>query len=417
MATELAKGQNTPLTAGRVVVTVQVALSTDVSALLVGAGGKVRSDADFVFYNQPTGPGVSLRPSAGGGAASIEIDVAAVPADIDKVRVVVSIDGSGQRFGQVQPPTVVLSDSAGTPLVSYGVSGLTTETIMIPLELYRRAGAWKVRAVGQGYAGGLADLITDHGVVVDGTPQPAATPPPPVAPVTAPPPVAPAMAPPPVAPAMAPPPPAPVMAPPPSAPPERGVGGPGGPVNLTKGERVSLRKRDGSGLTRVRMGLGWDPVRTRSLFGSREVEIDLDASAIMFADQQPVDVVFYNHARSKDGSILHTGDNRTGHGEGDDESIIVELGRVPAHVNTIVFVVTSYTGQTFAQVENAFCRLVDEMTGAELVRYTLSGGTACTATIMTKLYREGGAWKMAAIGEGAQGRTPLDLLPVVGSYL
>jgi stress response protein SCP2 len=180
---------------------------------------------------------------------------------------------------------------------------------------------------------------------------------------------------------------------------------------------VSLRKRDGSGLTLVRMGLGWDPVKTRSLFGSREVEIDLDASALMFADRQPVDVVFYNHQRSKDGSILHTGDNRTGHGDGDDESIIVDLGRVPAHVTAVVFVVTSYTGQTFAQVENAFCRLVDETTGAELVRYTLSGGAPCTATVMTKLFRDGSTWKMAAIGEGAQGRTPLDLVGVVGPLL
>lgn len=153
------------------------------------------------------------------------------------------------------------------------------------------------------------------------------------------------------------------------------------------------------------------------MFGRREAEIDLDASAIMFADRQPVDVVFYNHPQSKDGSIQHTGDNRTGHGDGDDESIIVDLTRVSAHVTTIVFVVTSYTGSTFAQVENAFCRLVDERTSAELVRYTLSGGTPCTATVMTKVYRDGTAWKMAAIGEGAQGRTPLDLVPMLGSYL
>ncbi|MBN1174120.1 MAG: TerD family protein [Micromonosporaceae bacterium] len=285
---------------------------------------------------------------------------------------------------------------------------------MIALEVYRRAGAWKVRAVGQGYAGGLAELITDHGVVVDGAPS---------APVAAPPPgpaQRPAAPPPGPAPQPAAPPPGPAQrpaAPPPPGPQERSIAGASGTVNLTKGERVSLRKGDGGGLSRVRMGLGWDPVKTRSLFGSREVEIDLDASAIMFADHQPVDLVFYNHPRSKDGSIMHTGDNRTGHGEGDDESIVVELGRIPAHVTSIVFVVTSYTGQTFAQVENAFCRLVDELTNAELVRFTLSGGAPCTATVMTKLYREAGTWKMVAIGEGAQGRTPLDLLPVVGGFV
>ena len=114
---------------------------------------------------------------------------------------------------------------------------------------------------------------------------------------------------------------------------------------------------------------------------------------------------------------MHTGDNRTGHGDGDDESIVIDLARVPAHVTAVVFVVTSYTGQTFAQIENAFCRLVDETTQVELVRYTLSGGSPCTATVMTKVYREGGVWKMAAIGEGAQGRTPLDLVPVAGSFV
>jgi stress response protein SCP2 len=347
---------------------------------------------------------------------------------------VASLDGSGQRFGQVAPPLAEVVDAtSGVSLVRYQVAGLDTETIMIAIELYRRGGAWKVRAVGQGYAGGLADLITDHGVAVDGPPaaQPPAAQPPAAEPSVVQPPVvqppvvqSPVVQPPVVA---APPPrmgippyvgPTPTPAPPvPQPPADPGVGGPGGPVSLVKGGRVSLRKRDGSGLALVRMGLGWDPVQTRSLFGRREVEVDLDASAIMFADRQPMDVVFYNHQRSKDGSIQHTGDNRTGHGDGDDESIIVDLARIPAHVTCVFFVVTSYTGQTFAQVENAFCRLVDETTGAELVRYTLSGGAPCTATVMTKLYREGALWKMAAIGEGAQGKTPLDLVPVVGHYL
>jgi stress response protein SCP2 len=174
-----------------------------------------------------------------------------------------------------------------------------------------------------------------------------------------------------------------------------------------------LRKDDGSQLTLVRMGLGWDPIKKRGMFGSREVEVDLDASAVMFADQQPVDVVFFNHLRSNDGSIMHTGDNRTGAGEGDDESIMVELPRIPAHVNTVFFVVTSYEGQTFQQIQNAFCRLVDEATHGELARYTLSGGAPFTAMIMAKVYRDGSTWKMQAIGEGSQGRTALDLVPTL----
>ncbi|MFB6397569.1 TerD family protein, partial [Polymorphospora sp. 2-325] len=187
MSTALVKGQNTALTAPQVRVVVEVACPTDLSALLVAANGKVRSDADFVFYNQPNGPGVSCRQPSPGQPWEVSVDTGAVPADVDKVRIVVSVDGQGQRFGQVAPPTARVYDAAGAELVNYAVTGLATESIVIALELYRRAGAWKVRAVGQGYAGGLADLIQDHGVVVDGAPAPAAAAPAP-APQAAPPP-------------------------------------------------------------------------------------------------------------------------------------------------------------------------------------------------------------------------------------
>ena len=184
-------------------------------------------------------------------------------------------------------------------------------------------------------------------------------------------------------------------------------------VSLQKGQGVSLQKRDGSQLTVVRMGLGWDPIKKRGLFGSRELEVDLDASAVMFADQQPVDVAFFNHLASNDGSVRHTGDNRTGHGDGDDESIMIDLPRVPAHINTIFLTVTSYEGHTFEQIENAFCRLVDETNGQELARYTLSGGYPAQAMVMAKLVRHGGGWGMQAIGEAAAGRTALDLVPTL----
>jgi stress response protein SCP2 len=184
-------------------------------------------------------------------------------------------------------------------------------------------------------------------------------------------------------------------------------------VSLQKGQGVSLQKQDGSQLSLVRMGVGWDPIKKRGLFGSRELEVDLDASAVLFADQQPVDVAFFNHLRSNDGSVTHTGDNRTGHGDGDDESIMVDLPRVPAHVNTIFLTVTSYEGHTFEQVENAFCRLVDETNGQELARYTLSGGYPAQAMVMVKLVRHGNGWGMQAIGEAAAGRTALDLVPTL----
>ncbi|MER7790307.1 TerD family protein [Streptomyces sp. NPDC097640] len=192
-------------------------------------------------------------------------------------------------------------------------------------------------------------------------------------------------------------------------------------VNLSKGQQISLSKADGSALSSVRMGLGWQAAPRKGflarLTGPRE--IDLDASALLFADRQMADVVFFQHLVSNDGSIQHTGDNLTG-GTGageDDETILVDLTRVPAHVDQIVFTVNSFTGQTFAEVQNAFCRLVDEATGQELARYTLSGGGSSTAQIMAKLYRDGAGWQMKAIGEPAAGRTFQDLMPSITTHL
>ncbi|KND25724.1 TerD family protein [Streptomyces acidiscabies] len=192
-------------------------------------------------------------------------------------------------------------------------------------------------------------------------------------------------------------------------------------VDMTKGQRISLNKSDGGALTSVRMGLGWQAAQRKGflakLTGPRE--IDLDASALLFADGQLADVVFFQHLVSDDGSVRHLGDNLTGGSGagGDDEVVLVDLGRVPGHVDQIVFTVNSFTGQTFAEVENAFCRVVDEITGQELARYTLSGGGAYTAQIMAKLRRTGGGWQVEAIGEPATGRTFQDLLPAVSAHL
>ncbi|GAV44334.1 TerD family protein [Streptomyces acidiscabies] len=192
-------------------------------------------------------------------------------------------------------------------------------------------------------------------------------------------------------------------------------------VDMTKGQRISLNKSDGGALTSVRMGLGWQAAQRKGflakLTGPRE--IDLDASALLFADGQLADVVFFQHLVSDDGSVRHLGDNLTGGSGagGDDEVVLVDLGRMPGRVDQIVFTVNSFTGQTFAEVENAFCRVVDEVTGQELARYTLSGGGAYTAQIMAKLRRTGGGWQVEAIGEPATGRTFQDLLPAVSAHL
>ncbi|SHL25296.1 tellurium resistance protein TerZ [Pseudonocardia thermophila] len=189
-------------------------------------------------------------------------------------------------------------------------------------------------------------------------------------------------------------------------------------VSLVKGQKVSLAKRGGGTLTRVRMGLGWDAVKKRGLFGRRAQQIDLDASALLFDDQRRLlDAVWFRQLQSKDGAVQHTGDNLTGEGEGDDESIIVDLQRLSPAVSQIVFTVNSFTGQDFSQIENAFCRLVDETTGEELARYDLSGSGPHNAQIMAKVSRDGAGWSMTAIGAVASGRTFQDLLPATAAHL
>jgi tellurium resistance protein TerZ len=167
------------------------------------------------------------------------------------------------------------------------------------------------------------------------------------------------------------------------------------------------------------MGLGWDAAQKRGLFGGRKNQsIDLDASCMLFdAGGTLLDQVWFQQLRSVDRAVQHTGDNRTGDGDGDDESIIVDLSALNPKVRTLVFVVNSFTGQSFSQITNASCRLVDEVKGTELAKFDLSGSGAHTAQIMSKLTKVDGDWSMTAIGVIASGRTFRDLLPAVAGQL
>ena len=191
-------------------------------------------------------------------------------------------------------------------------------------------------------------------------------------------------------------------------------------VSLSKGQKINLEKEGGGALGKVTMGLGWDAIKTKGFlgFGSKSEAVDLDASVVMFDEgNRPVDVIWFRQLRSKDGSVVHTGDNRTGAGDGDDEQIQVDLSRVPASVKSLVFTVNSFTGQNFSTVENAYCRLLNAGNNQEVARFNLSVQGSHTAQIMAKLYRHNGEWKMHAIGENGSGRTFDDLMPQITPHL
>ena len=192
-------------------------------------------------------------------------------------------------------------------------------------------------------------------------------------------------------------------------------------VSLAKGQSVRLEKSGGGGLSRVTMGVGWDvrkPTGLRGFFGGRAADIDLDASCLLFDGAHAlVDSVWFRQLTSLDGSIIHTGDNRTGAGDGDDEQIIVDLAAIPGNVKSLVFTVNSFTGQSFATVNNAYCRIINASNQKEVAKYDLSVQGEHTAQIMAKLYKHNGEWKMHAIGENGTGRTLQDLMGQITPHL
>lgn len=180
---------------------------------------------------------------------------------------------------------------------------------------------------------------------------------------------------------------------------------------------VTLRDERGPALNHVTMALGWDPVRTRRWLRSRSADIDLNAAALLFATDQIVDLVYHEQLISRDGSVRHLGDSTTGEGKGDNEIITVDLTRLPPEVTTVVFTVTSYSGQSFDQIENAFCRLVDGVSGTEIARYDLTGGGAHTGLVMGKMFRTDGVWQFDAIGEAIHAQHPVEAIPQLRAFL
>jgi tellurium resistance protein TerD len=176
-------------------------------------------------------------------------------------------------------------------------------------------------------------------------------------------------------------------------------------ISLSKGGNVSLSKTDPT-LKNVIVGLGWDARPTDG------ADFDLDASAFMVKEDGKVrsnsDFIFYNQTKSVCGSVEHTGDNRTGAGDGDDEAVIVLLDKIPSDVQRVVFCVTIHDAdlrkQNFGQVSHAFVRVVNKDSNSEVARYDLSEDASIeTAMIFGEIYRHSGEWKFKAVGQGYAG--------------
>ena len=176
-------------------------------------------------------------------------------------------------------------------------------------------------------------------------------------------------------------------------------------VSLSSGESVNLAQVGGMGLRRIAIGVGWTPKKG---FLGMSKSVDFDASALLYnADQTAVDDVWFGHLESKDSSVRHLGDDRSGGGIEDapNERIVVELNAVPRDVHSIVFVVSSFSGDTFSGVERAFCSIVDHASQKEIARYNLQAAEeSSTGFIIAKVYRHDGGWKFQAIGAHCTGR-------------
>lgn len=193
-------------------------------------------------------------------------------------------------------------------------------------------------------------------------------------------------------------------------------------LTLAKNQTISLEKTAGCGLKKVTLGLGWDPAKPSGFFsrilsgGSQD--IDLDASCIVLdADKNNIDLVWFRALKSKNGAIKHSGDNRTGEGDGDDESITVDLEKIPVEAKYLVFTVNAFTGQNFEKIENATCRILDSENNKELARFNLSEKGKHTGIVMAYLSRSASGWDFTTLGETTKGRTADDLVALATQAL
>lgn len=190
-------------------------------------------------------------------------------------------------------------------------------------------------------------------------------------------------------------------------------------IVLTKSSpRINLSKTAPNALSKIAVGLGWDPITKKGFLGRTVQEsVDLDASCLMFnANLDMVDQVWFRQLKSGCGNVQHSGDNRTGDGDGDDETITLNLAQLPAQIQHLVFTVHSFTGHTFDKIETASCRVLDQ-NGQELCKYPLSQKGSHTGIIIASLSRKNGEWEFTAHGEMCSGRTLKDAVPLAQQLL
>lgn len=185
-------------------------------------------------------------------------------------------------------------------------------------------------------------------------------------------------------------------------------------VSLRKDQTVSLSKQ-APALSHLMFGLGWDPIKKKGflggLFGGNN-SIDLDASCVLLdVNGKQIDTIWFRKLKSTCQSVIHSGDNLTGEGDGDDETIFVDLNRLPSLVEYLVFTVNSFRGQTFNEVENAFCRVVDKTTNEELAHYKLTEQGAHTGIVIAALQRNQGQWDFTAFGSPCKGLVIDEMMP------
>ncbi len=390
----LVKGQNLPLAADEVVVNVRCAGSPAVAAILAGGHHDTGNHHALTIGAGTSRSGVTV--DRGGAGTTLQVRTRSVPDDVQRIIVLANLDGADRlSFAACGPVAVSMSANDDRPLMRYDIDAGERETAILCIELYRRGVTWKVRALGQGFVDGLTGVARHLGVhiselttsveawrlsqvggdvkAVGAAGQEPAR----MSGLTD---------------LDAPSGSAPGAAPSASSLSPRAVNLDKGRVSLAKGASVTLVKTGSRPLETVTMGLGWDPaVRGKS--------IDLDASVIAYdSDGRDLAKVWFLRTKAFHGSIVHSGDNLTGDGEGDDEAIRVELTRLPAKVTTLLFTVNSFSGQTFDMVTNSYCRLIDDR-GGELVRYALTDTKKVKGVYMCRLDRTAaGPWVMTALG-------------------